>query len=309
MASENRQLPKTNLKRNLALKNAKKKNDALGGSSYLTSSTQSKLNAIQPVYNKDMDTVATNKSIAMDMTGTANTTGALLLRKNSRFIQVFVLAVNDDIYKVSDILYYHIDSKGNVPPMKTNDEIKTVAENLISGEDVRVAAGGIPMANPSIAEVITLYKQFQNDLDNENAANTDVTTAETAVNDDNKDADDAILYVWNEVETYFGNLAHPALRVQGKFWGIMYATTGSLKKVTGKVTDLLTGFGIAGVDIYFDNGNLSATSDINGNFDLNTTLMDKQVMTATHALYNDWNMDETLEEGSNPVINIVMTPK
>ena len=117
MASESRVKPKTNVKRNLALKNAKKKNDSLGGSSYLSVNTQTKLNAIQPTYKSDMDTVAVNKSIGMDMTGTANKTAALLLRKNSRFIQVFVLAVNDDVYKVSDILYYHIDSKGNVPTM------------------------------------------------------------------------------------------------------------------------------------------------------------------------------------------------
>ena len=309
MASESRQLPRSNVKRNSALLNAKTKNDALGIASFLTTDTQTKLNYIQPLYKSAMDTLAVRRSIEMNSTIALNATGVLLKRMCSRFVQVFGLAVNDEVFTDADFAFYHIDSKGNVPVMNTDDEVKTVAENLVTGEAARVAAGGTPMSMPSIAEVIALQTTFLANLATHNIAISNMTTAEAAVNGYNTLVDEAILFVWNEVETHFSTLTNAVIRVQGRLWGIIYVRTGGNKTITGKVTDHTTGLPIEGVNVSFENGTNDAVTDASGNYEFTTTLMDVQKLLAEHLLYLGFSEDVTLLEGVNPVFNISMVLK
>jgi hypothetical protein len=131
--------------------------------------------------------------------------------------------------------------------------------------------------------------------------------AETALNGLNEIADNTILFIWNEVETKYGDKPKPTQRDFARLWGVKYARAGGHKIVSGDTIDEATGEGIAGVEIYFDNGNNSAESGLDYKFSLNTTLMDVQKLIATHPDYVLWEGNETLVEGENLVITIKMT--
>lgn len=307
--AEGRRLPDSNIARNLALRNAWTKNDDLGIASFLTAATKLKLNTIQPLYKAAMDDVATKEALEMRATNAKDASGVKLKRCCSRFIQVFGLAVEDEEFEPGDFHFYHLDANGNVPEMDTDDKIKTVAENLITGEAARVAAGGAAMSNPAIAKIITLNTRFLSDLVLQNAAKDALKTAERAVNNLNAQADDAILFVWNEVETHYGNLAKDSQRAEGRLWGIVYIRVGSTKTITGRTIDSVTLLPVEGADVQFENGNNVAESNALGEFTFTTTLMDVQNIIATQPLYENFTEAVTLVEGENMEVEIRMVKK
>jgi hypothetical protein len=314
MASERRQLPRSNVKRNIALTAAKARNTELvdAGMGYLstgTNSTTAKLEYIEPLYRVGSILVASCKSADMTAVVTKNKSIALLKRGNKRFIKVFVEAAEDEEFPLTDFAYYHLDATGNLPDMTTEDEIKAVAANLIAGEAARVAAGGAPMSNPGIGVIVSRNTRALIDSSAQRFTADAYADAERALDALNEKADEALLFVYNEVETHFSNLTNSATRVEGKKWGIKYVKAGSPKVVSGKVSDVDSGDGIAGADVYFDNGNNSDESGVDFAYTLNTTLMDVQKLIATCPGYFDWSEDVTLIEGENLVKDIKMTKK
>ena len=162
------------------------------------------------------------------------------------------------------------------------------------------------MNNPAIAKVISRNNTLLADLSAQRLADDAMVAAERALNLLNPDADDTIVFVWNEVEAHFSNLKPPAVRVEGRKWGIIYNRVGDTKIVTGTVRDSVTLAIIAGVLIYFENGINEAISDAEGKFSLSTTLMDVQKLIATHPLYANYEVTVTLVEGENLTVEILM---
>jgi len=308
MASENRQLPVSNKKRNPALTNAAARyNELLAqGTDYLSTDTSTKLTTNTPIYNTAFNLVATKKGIKMNKVAVSGASLEKLKRVNSRFIQVFALAVEDEEFPVSDFAFYQLDSKGNVRTMDSEEQIQAVAANLIAGEIARVGAGGAAMTNPAIAKVIARNNQFLLDESAERVADDAFVAAERALEALNDSADDTILFVYNEVETHFSNLAKSSQRVEGRKWGINYARVGSSKIVSGTVTDIDTNLPIESVEVYFENGNNTDETNVRGEYSLSTTLMDAQKLNAEHPLYAIFNVTVTLVEGSNLTVDIKM---
>lgn len=308
MSSEKRKLPDSNIKRNYALKKAKRYNDNLKTPTYLSTSTETKMNDMQPMYSTAYSDVT--KLTAKDMRATELLISSRkkLHKASSRFIKVFALAVDDDEFDASDFLFYHLYQAGHLPAMETDDELSTATDNLISGEAARVAKGGIPMSNPDIAKIIMLNTAFNKNKVDKNLSITNLTAAEYYLNSLNTKADEVILFVYNEVETNFSNLSNAAIRVQGKLWGIPYVKVGGTKIIRGKVTDINSGANITDALIYLSGGRNQYESDING-YELSTTLMDVQYLISEHPLYKSTRREIKLVEGKNSVADIVMKLK
>ncbi len=299
------QTPRSNRTRLLWLNGAKLKNDALGTSSYLSSDTKTKLNGLQSTYKSKMQAVGNAKSDAQLATATSVGTAILLRRKCSRFIQVFVLGVEDGDFLRSDLAKYQLESNGNLPPMGTDAELVTAADNLATGEAARIAAGQTAMANPAIAAVSGLLTTYNSNLSTENTSKDTLKTAQRGVNDLNDQVDDCLRFVVKEVEAHFSDQTPAVRRDEGRLWGFKYTVKGTTKKVTGTVKDSLSGDVITDVDIYFENGINDATSTATG-FELSTTLMGDQVLKANHSLYKPFEVTVTLVENSDLVVDIVM---
>ncbi len=305
MSAESFQTPKSNRTRLIGLNGAKTKNDALGSGSYLSTATKGKLNTNQPLYKGKMNLRAIASSDSQLATATSNASSTLLRRKCSRFIQVFGLGVDDGAFLRSDFAKYQLESNGNLPDMGTDAELVTVADNLVTGEAARIAAGQPAMSNPDITEVSNLLTILNTNLTAENTAKDALKTAERNVNDLNEVVDDTLRFVAKEVEAKFSDRSPSERRDEGRLWGFRYARVGSTKRVTGTVRDSVTGDVIIGADVFFENGINDATTTAIG-YELNTSLMGDQVIKAAHVLYLPYSSTVTLVENTNPVVDIVM---
>ncbi|MEI6088563.1 MAG: carboxypeptidase-like regulatory domain-containing protein [Bacteroidota bacterium] len=309
MASETIQRPDSNITRRKALNTAFQKLNAPGTVNIFSGDTTTKINNNQPIFEAGYMLVFNKTGLAYTTTQTKELDVATLRRGNARFITVLGAGIFDgDFGGIGSFGFYGLDEKGNLPKMDTEAEIKDVATNLINGEAARMAVlGAVAMSNPAISVISGRLGIFI-DSDNANSIAYDVLrNAQTALNGLDAMADNTILFIWNEAETKYGDQPKPTMRAYCKPWGVKYVRAGSPKIITGIVTDIATGLPVAGVTIYFDNGNNEATSAADGSFTLNTTLMDVQKLIATHPLYLDWNADETLVEGENLVVEIKMT--
>lgn len=307
MASENKITPNSNISRQAALVSGDAKNTAMGAASVLKIATQDLLVAIVLLYNNAMDAITGAKAIYLNGVITKDKKEAACEMVCSHFIQVFVFGVARGVFSVGDLAYYGLPESGTLPDMRTEAKLLAVAKRLITGDVERMLVpGAVAMAMPSINDV----KHAKIDFD---AARTDVNNAsetlkdlQIACNDLNPQADKTIKFMWGEIETSYSDLPRETMRAKAKLWGMIFEKVGGTKIITGKVTDSVTELGIEGVEIFFENGNNVAISDADGNFTLDTTLMEVQKLMADHPLYEPWSEDVTLVENENQIVNIVM---
>jgi len=141
----------------------------------------------------------------------------------SHFIQVINMGIIRGELPASIKNYYKlpIDDK-KIPSLNTENDIIYWGENTILGETKRKMEGHSPITNPTIAIVkvhydnfIEAYK-FQKTLQ-KNHARTLQNIASLR-----KNADEIILHIWNDVESFFNNLSEDQKRIEAQKYGITY---------------------------------------------------------------------------------------
>lgn len=305
MSAEAKQQPNSNRTRKAALDAGKQKQTAMGASSFITAPTAALLNTLQPAYFNLMAIVNAKKAGFYIATADKDVKVEILRKLCSHFIQVFFLATQRGVFPVGALAYYDVNEKGNLPEMITDAQVLSVAATLIRGDADRVADGGAAMAMPPISEVVTAKTDCENAMIAQNNAEQALKTAQINCNALNQQVDECLALLWGEIETHFVNLPRPTMRDEARLWGVIYGREGGPKVVSGTVKDSVTRDEIAGVNIYFTNGRNDTDSNADG-YTLNTSLMDVQQLNAVHPLYEDFQLDVTLVEGQNPVINIEM---
>ncbi|MBR1426437.1 MAG: hypothetical protein IJ609_03140 [Paludibacteraceae bacterium] len=162
----------------------------------------------------------------------------------SHFIQVLNLAViRGEIKKDAKALYGLDPASGTLPDLSTEEAILQWGQNVIRGEQERIAHGGFPIYNPAINKVQVYYDIFkENQLNHSFHARTS-----SQVYDDleslRKQADALILDIWNQVENYYRDLL-PFTRMQHcKAYGVIYYYRPGEKKLSAetdrKLQDLI----------------------------------------------------------------------
>ena len=307
MSSESRIIPKSNIGRLTALNNAKNKSDLMGAGNFLTPSTLSRLTAIQASYLLKYDAIYPATHALSVLTEKKSQTREECATYTSHFIQVFNLAIRRGVWDKADRAYYKLDVSSNaVPPLSSDDDVKNWAYNVVKGEADRIAGGGSAMINPSAAEVDAVYTDFKLDFNHHSTASDLLDTAQEELDALNTEADKVIKKVWDEVETFYNEEEPESMRANALEWGVVYNRVGGEKIITGTVTDLATGLPLEGVSVKFENGIKTVTTAANGQYSLNTTLMDDQIITAKLATYADYAASLKLTEGENMVWNIVL---
>ena len=309
MASETRQLPRTATSRLSALNTALAKNNALGASSFLTTTTKGRLTAIAATYQARYDLIAVKKHDLAVLTSQKYNYALVSRQLNSHFIQVFNLGVERGVFAKEDRAYYQLDiNSSSLPDMSSEALLKQVGNNLITGDAARIAGGGSPMAMPDIAEVTTAYTNFDGLLMPHSAAADAYDTAQENLAASNTEADAVIKKVWDEVETYYNEEEPASQRENAREWGVVYVTRGSNKIISGTVSDSVTNLPIAGASVFLENGNSTVTTAADGSFEINTTLMGEQTLMATSDLHENYSAVISLVENENLEHNIVMIP-
>jgi hypothetical protein len=308
MSSEAKFYPRSNESRYMALYMAHMINAATSLNNPLTQRTRDRLNLIFPEYKNKMAERAIKKAEAAGLVAEKEKLREKLSMYCSHFLQVFNMCVKRGEYKAAERSYYGMDvSSEKLPPLLLQNDVWTAAQQLIKGEQMRIAAGGTPMVCPSADEVEAVFNAFKPLAANCSNAKDAYDNAQEAVQKLNKEANGVIKKVWREVEIYYNEQPRPSMREHARRWGVEYARKGYKKKVTGVITDSETGLPLQGVKLKLATGRKKISSGIDGKFTLSTSLMEEQMLTATLAGYKPVETEITLYENRDTVCNIGMS--
>jgi len=266
-----RQLPKSDETRNIALSSAKTKKDNTAAAGIaLTPATITRMDAMQPQFYGLMQARANAQQTQSDSTTAKESAQARARMYVSHFIQAFNMGVDRGMFQASHRAFYQLDvNDGSVPDLSTEPLLTLWGQRLIDGDAVRIAAGGAPMAMPTIAEVTAEYNTFKNANIAQSTAKDALDAAQENVEHQRVEADKIILKIWDEVETFFNEEPITSKRRKAREWGVMYISTVKTT-IRGKGRHAVTADPLAGMSARLVETNESAVTDAAGNFELKT---------------------------------------
>lgn len=217
----------------------------------------------------------------------------------SHFIQVFNLGVRRGKYNPAHRAFYNIDAGSEaVPPMTTDGDIISVANDIVNGDVSRVAAGGADMVNPSADEIKTL-RDTATPLRIEHSNLKDaMDTKQEALAELLPEADAVIKKVYDEGETFNNEEAPESMRANMREWGEVFVSIGDPTGFSGTVKNKTTGALISGADILFVEGDTQFTTDVRGEFSGTTRVIGEGKWNISATGFQDLTITQTIVEGT-----------
>ncbi|MBQ0033883.1 MAG: hypothetical protein KBS77_01130 [Bacteroidales bacterium] len=151
----------------------------------------------------------------------------------SHFIQVLNMTVQRGEIKKEHKKLYKLDPEVYVlPELTTEDDLLEWGKNIIEGEAARIAAGGYPLANPSINKVRVYFDMFKEQQVSQkmHRRNTERVTGD--MTELRQQADAIILDIWNQVEDKYRDLLPYARLRACQNYGLIYYYRSGEKKLT-----------------------------------------------------------------------------
>ncbi len=270
-----RHLPQSNITRNRALSRGRQKNsDTPLPNRFLSSTTETRMNTIQPDYKAKMLVVDQKQAISLNSTAAKNTQVDKLRMLCSHFLQVFNFMVAEGKATTGDRAFYGMAASTEaILPLFTEADVLDAADRIISGEAARMAiAGAIAVPIPTAAEVTAQRTAFQTANTAQSTAVDALDTAQEAVTDLNEEADGVIKKVWDEVETHYNEEPIESKRANSREYGVTYISTQQFN-ITGRLKVTATGLPPAVAEIILVETGAKATYDsASGAFTLKTGL-------------------------------------
>lgn len=122
----------------------------------------------------------------------------------SHFIQVLNLAVIRSEVRRAHKEFYGLDPKNNaLPDLTSESALVDWGRKIIEGENKRIAQGGIPIYNPTIAKVKVHYDIFYESYNRQKNLQALTERSLNELSAMRPEADALILNVWNQVEKKF----------------------------------------------------------------------------------------------------------
>jgi hypothetical protein len=307
MSAEAKFYPKSNQDRQKALMMAFTQNANPGLTNPLTQRTKDRLLAIYPEYNSKMLAMRAKKAQSVGLMAEKEKMREKVALYCSHFIQVFNMCVKRGEYLAAHRTAYQLDVENEkLPPLQLERQVARVAENIIKGEQIRIAQGGAPMSRPSADEIEDLFVIYKNLISTGSNAKDALDNAQEDVQRLNKETNGVIKKVWREAEVFYSEQKRESMREHARRWGVHYARKGYKKKVMGSVTDHETGMPLERVQLKLSVGRKKAITAIDGKFMLSTSLMEEQKLTATLVGYTSVETEITLHENRDTVCNLKM---
>ena len=149
----------------------------------------------------------------------------------SHFIQVLNLAVVRGEIKRNQKELYKLNPKSNaLPDLTTEEGLLEWGQNIIDGENQRIAAGGFAIYNPTINKVKVHYEMFKEDYTNHQLHKKTHSRVFEDTETLRKQADTIILSIWDQVESFYKDELPSAKLQKCQAYGmIYYYRTGEAK--------------------------------------------------------------------------------
>ncbi len=313
-----RNLPRTNTQRITALRVIKTRLEGLSPAMLnpISPATEARLMAFYPQYTALMQALKGAKA-----TTTGSTTEVTVLRDRARlwvghgYMSIVNATVRGTFPKSVLALYgLPLGAKGG-PRMKSEANILSAADRLSSGEAVRVAAGGQPIAFPSVAEIMVHADAFKAANEAKSTRKIALADAQRALKTANREADRLILRLWNEVETACSTGDRPSMRRKAREWGVVYVQsrteppTAETNAAMGIITDSATGKPLRGARAMVAGTDIRAKTNARGRYAL--PLMDEGEHTVqfSHKGHITAEHTITVTDGQMAIMDVALVPK
>jgi hypothetical protein len=217
-----RRLPNTDNARIKALKTAIQKHNSIFGQGVITLNIH-KLELML----RNFEGAQIRYKDSLEVQASANMKFQKLI-KNARlyvshFIQVFNFCVIRSEIKKETKRFYGIDPDNfTVPDLTGNNSLLYWGENIIKGEQARIAQGGAPIYNPSIARVKVVFSQFKDAYFAQKTYQNTTARLQESLSQQREDIDDTLAVLWNQIEGAFANLPAKERMERCKEYGVVY---------------------------------------------------------------------------------------
>jgi hypothetical protein len=280
------------------------------GTQVLSSATAARLVAMQPLYTARIRAVQHAMAEQTAHTPTKNAAVNEARTLANHFIQVFNLGVARGKYRKAHRANYGLDTDSDrVPDMLKESLVLYWCKAIVTGDAARVAAGGLPMANPDAGEVQAAATAAQAAIITQSTLHLNLNNAQEALEALNKEADRLIRRIWNEVETFYSEESPSSMRDKARAWGLLYAGKGPAAVLSGRVL-LPGGAPAAGAVITLVQSGARATANEEGRFTISTLMVGDADLRAALPPYIDTGtalrIPEHHDELSIPVPDIVL---
>lgn len=142
----------------------------------------------------------------------------------SHFIQVLNLAVIRSEVRPAHKEYYGLDPRNNiVPNLIPETALAEWGRKIIEGERKRIAQGGIPIYNPTIAKVRVHYDIFMESYERQKSLQKLTARSLKTLSAMRNEADELILDIWNQVEKTYEDVLPNEKRLElCRDYGVQY---------------------------------------------------------------------------------------
>jgi hypothetical protein len=141
----------------------------------------------------------------------------------SHYIQVMNFGILRGELKPEIRSFYRLNEHGsNLPPLNSENDLIIWGKKIIEGDQQRIAKGGSPFYNPSIALVKVNFEKYIDAYHYQKTLQASTDRYARLVIELRHEADDLILKIWNEVETAFEHLPDAQKRKKAEYYGVVY---------------------------------------------------------------------------------------
>ena len=141
----------------------------------------------------------------------------------SHFIQVLHLSVIRNEIKSDNLALYGLE-KSNllIPDISTSEQLLDWGSKIIEGEEKRIAQGGVPIYNPTIAKVKVMYSIFKDAFNTQQIHQKATNRTQADVVNYRAEIDEIILDIWGQVENATIDLPGKKKLDSNREYGIVY---------------------------------------------------------------------------------------
>ena len=141
----------------------------------------------------------------------------------SHFVQVLYLSVIRNEIKPNNLLLYGLEKSDMlVPDISSNEMLLEWGQKIISGEERRIADGGVPIYNPTLAKVKVMLSIFKDGYHTQQIHQKATNRTQEEVVNFRIEIDELILDLWDQVEKANNNLPAGMRLNENKEYGIVY---------------------------------------------------------------------------------------
>ncbi len=141
----------------------------------------------------------------------------------SHFVQVLYLSIIRNEIKQDNLSLYGLEKSDMiVPDLSTNEMLLEWGQKIILGEEKRIADGGVPIYNPTIAKVKVMYSIYSDGYHTQQIHQKATNRTQTDVVNFRSEIDEIILDLWQQVEEANSSLSAKKRIDKNKEYGVVY---------------------------------------------------------------------------------------